>query len=179
MCFDTIYQILTSYVPSLSVSLFYFILISACYPWYKATPTDESFVKYCREPSEFLTRVLPLSSEANAILRRVFVSEDHRPDVTAFIGTVDATEVWYNADVVFEGSMARWRELKDCVESDGWVHSGRTRQQGLESLSTRLHDGSGNSRDHGSPNIPVLRCRRSPFTSEELTAFDQGVSHCK
>lgn len=49
------------------------------------------------------------------MLRSVFVAEDQRPDVTMFIANVNITKEWYDANVVFEGCLARFRQPNDRV----------------------------------------------------------------
>jgi hypothetical protein len=61
---------------------------------------------------------------------------------------VCGTEEWYDTDAVFEGGLARWREPEDCVGSDGWIRCQPIRHQGPEPLSTHLHDGAVNKREH-------------------------------
>ena len=70
------------------------------------------------------------------MLRRVFVEENQRPDITTFIANVCATEEWYNENVVFEGCLARIRRPMDCVGPDGWVRCERVSHEGLDPQSS-------------------------------------------
>ena len=51
-------------------------------PWKQATPNDETFREYLRDP-DFLEKILPISDEVHAVLKRIFtLRPEARPSVS-------------------------------------------------------------------------------------------------
>ncbi|WFD18216.1 Serine/threonine protein kinase [Malassezia caprae] len=51
-------------------------------PWKQATPNDDTFREYLRDPN-FLEKILPISDEVHAVLKRIFtLRPDARPSVS-------------------------------------------------------------------------------------------------
>lgn len=89
-------------------------------PWKSATPDDQTFQAYLRDPLGFLPTVLPISLELNDILIRM-LEVDWRERITLpeLRLAIEDVNSFYSEGVVFEGSMARcpWESGMD-IDSD-------------------------------------------------------------
>ncbi|KAG6877456.1 hypothetical protein C0992_009930 [Termitomyces sp. T32_za158] len=77
-------------------------------PWKSATPDDQTFRAYLRDPLNFLPTVLPISAEINDILVQM-LEVDWRERITLreLRSAVEDVETFYSDNAIFEGSMAR------------------------------------------------------------------------
>ncbi|KAH0578272.1 hypothetical protein H2248_003896 [Termitomyces sp. 'cryptogamus'] len=77
-------------------------------PWKSATPDDQTFRAYLRDPLNFLPTVLPISSEINDILTQM-LEVDWRERITLrdLRHAIEDVETFYSDGAIFEGSMAR------------------------------------------------------------------------
>jgi serine/threonine-protein kinase ULK1 len=89
-------------------------------PWKSATPDDQTFQAYLRDPFGFLPTVLPISLELNDILIRM-LEVDWRERITLpeLRLAIEDVNSFYSDGVIFEGSMARcpWESGMD-IDSD-------------------------------------------------------------
>jgi hypothetical protein len=77
-------------------------------PWKSATPDDQTFQAYLRDPLGFLPTVLPISPEINDILTRMLeVDWRERMTLRELRHAIEDVNSFYSDGVVFEGSMAR------------------------------------------------------------------------
>ncbi|KAJ7485292.1 kinase-like domain-containing protein [Mycena latifolia] len=77
-------------------------------PWKAATPSDSTFRAYLHSPAEFLTTVLPISAELNAVLVRMLeIDWRHRMTIPQLRVALEGVKDFYSAGAVFDGSMAR------------------------------------------------------------------------
>ncbi|KAJ7033682.1 kinase-like domain-containing protein [Mycena alexandri] len=77
-------------------------------PWKAATLSDSTFRAYLHNPSEFLTTVLPISSELNAVLVRMLeIDWQHRMKIPELRVALERVNNFYSDGAVFDGSMAR------------------------------------------------------------------------
>ncbi|KAJ7100222.1 kinase-like domain-containing protein [Mycena belliarum] len=77
-------------------------------PWKAATLSDSTFRAYLHSPAEFLTSVLPISAELNAVLIRMLdIDWRHRMTIPQLRVALGGVKDFYSAGAVFEGSMAR------------------------------------------------------------------------
>ncbi|RDB30660.1 Negative regulator of sexual conjugation and meiosis [Hypsizygus marmoreus] len=89
-------------------------------PWKSATPDDQTFCAYLRDPLNFLPTVLPISPEVNDILTRMLeVDWRERMTLRELRHAIEEVETFYSDGVIFEGSMARcpWESGMD-IDSD-------------------------------------------------------------
>ncbi|KAG6899080.1 hypothetical protein C0993_001066 [Termitomyces sp. T159_Od127] len=77
-------------------------------PWKSATPDDQTFQAYLRDPLNFLPTVLPISYEINDILIQM-LEVDWRERITLreLRSAIEDVETFYSDNAIFEGSMAR------------------------------------------------------------------------
>ncbi|KAJ6595837.1 kinase-like domain-containing protein [Mycena vulgaris] len=77
-------------------------------PWKAATLSDSTFRAYLRDPSEFLTTVLPISAELNDVLVRMLeIDWRHRMTIPELRVALEGVTHFYSEGAVFDGSMAR------------------------------------------------------------------------
>ncbi|KAK7039485.1 Serine/threonine protein kinase [Favolaschia claudopus] len=77
-------------------------------PWKAATMTDSTFRAYLHAPREFLTTVLPISAEVNAVLVRMLeIDWRRRITIPELRIALERVTNFYSAGAVFDGSMAR------------------------------------------------------------------------
>ncbi|KAG6840220.1 hypothetical protein C0991_008081 [Blastosporella zonata] len=77
-------------------------------PWKSATPDDQTFCAYLRDPLGFLPTVLPISSEINDILTQMLeVDWRERMTLRELRNAIEDVQSFYSDSVIFEGSMAR------------------------------------------------------------------------
>ncbi|GLB44014.1 putative protein tyrosine kinase [Lyophyllum shimeji] len=89
-------------------------------PWKSATPDDQTFRAYLRDPVGFLPTVLPISSEVNDILVQMLeVDWRERMTLHEVRQAIEDVRTFYSDGVIFEGSMARcpWESGMD-IDSD-------------------------------------------------------------
>lgn len=89
-------------------------------PWKSATPDDQTFQAYLRDPLGFLPTVLPISAELNDILTRMLeVDWRDRMTLRELRHAIEDINSFYSDGVIFEGSMARcpWESGMD-IDSD-------------------------------------------------------------
>ncbi|KAG6908948.1 hypothetical protein DXG01_002727 [Tephrocybe rancida] len=77
-------------------------------PWKSATPDDQTFCAYLRDPLGFLPTVLPISSEINDILTQMLeVDWRERMTLRELRHAIEDVQTFYSDNAIFEGSMAR------------------------------------------------------------------------
>ncbi|KAF7351204.1 Serine/threonine protein kinase [Mycena sanguinolenta] len=77
-------------------------------PWKAATLSDSTFRAYLHDPSEFLTTVLPISAELNAVLVRMLELDwRRRMTISELRIALERVTNFYSDGAVFDGSMAR------------------------------------------------------------------------
>ncbi|KAJ7158294.1 kinase-like domain-containing protein [Mycena crocata] len=77
-------------------------------PWKAATLSDSTFRAYLHDPAEFLTTVLPIAPQLNAILVRMLeIDWRHRMTIPELRVALEGVINFYSAGAVFDGSMAR------------------------------------------------------------------------
>ncbi|KAJ7108513.1 kinase-like domain-containing protein [Mycena epipterygia] len=77
-------------------------------PWKAATLSDSTFRAYLHDPAEFLTTVLPISEEFNAVLVRMLeIDWRHRMTIPEVRVALEGVTRFYSDGAVFDGSMAR------------------------------------------------------------------------
>ncbi|KAG6845099.1 hypothetical protein H0H87_000798 [Tephrocybe sp. NHM501043] len=77
-------------------------------PWKSATPDDQTFCAYLRDPLNFLPTVLPISSEINDILTQMLeVDWRERMTLRELRNAIEDVQTFYSDNAIFEGSMAR------------------------------------------------------------------------
>ncbi|KAJ7269877.1 kinase-like domain-containing protein [Mycena rebaudengoi] len=77
-------------------------------PWKAATLSDSTFRAYLRDPSEFLTTVLPISAELNAVVARMLeIDWRDRMTIPELRIALAGVKHFYSDGAAFEGSMAR------------------------------------------------------------------------
>ncbi|KAJ6627818.1 kinase-like domain-containing protein [Mycena sp. CBHHK59/15] len=93
-------------------------------PWKAATLTDSTFRAYLRDPSEFLTTVLPISAELNAVLVRMLeIDWRDRMTIPELRIALEGVTCLYSEGAVLDRSMARcpWEVGVD-LEADTSAH---------------------------------------------------------
>ncbi|KAJ6588901.1 kinase-like domain-containing protein [Mycena capillaripes] len=77
-------------------------------PWKAATLSDSTFRAYLHDPSDFLTTVLPISAELNAVLVRMLELDwRRRMTIPELRMALERVHNFYSDGAVFDGSMAR------------------------------------------------------------------------
>ncbi|KAF5381334.1 hypothetical protein D9615_008384 [Tricholomella constricta] len=77
-------------------------------PWKSATPDDQTFRAYLRDPIGFLPTVLPISAELNEVLTQMLeVDWRERMTLRELRHAIEDVQSFYSEDAIFEGSMAR------------------------------------------------------------------------
>jgi hypothetical protein len=77
-------------------------------PWKAATLSDSTFRAYLHSPAEFLTTVLPISAELNAVLVRMLdIDWRDRMTIPELRLALEGVTHFYSEGAVFDGSMAR------------------------------------------------------------------------
>ncbi|KAJ7823966.1 kinase-like domain-containing protein [Mycena olivaceomarginata] len=77
-------------------------------PWKAATLSDSTFRAYLHDPADFLTTVLPISAELNAVLARMLeIDWRHRMTIPELRIALARVTNFYSDGAVFDGSMAR------------------------------------------------------------------------
>ncbi|KAG6812468.1 hypothetical protein H0H92_002733 [Tricholoma furcatifolium] len=77
-------------------------------PWKSATPDDQTFRAYLRDPHGFLPTVLPISPEINDILVQMLeVDWRERMTLREVRHAIEDVQTFYSDTAIFEGSMAR------------------------------------------------------------------------
>ncbi|KAJ7778311.1 kinase-like domain-containing protein [Mycena metata] len=100
-------------------------------PWKAATLSDSTFRAYLHNPSEFLTTVLPISAELNAVLVRMLeIDWQHRMKIPELRVALERVNNFYSDGAVFDGSMARcpWEVGVDLEASTSAKESPRHRR---------------------------------------------------
>lgn len=107
-------------------------------PWKSATPDDQTFRAYLRDPLGFLPTVLPISPEVNDILARMLeVDWRERMTLRELRRAIEDVHSFYSDGVVFEGSMARcpWESGMD-IDSDSSEdtkdHAAASKSEGVD-----------------------------------------------
>lgn len=89
-------------------------------PWKAATLSDSTFRAYLNNPAEFLTTVLPISDELNAVLVRMLeIDWRHRMTIPELRVALERVTHFYSEGAVFDASMARcpWEVSADLQAS--------------------------------------------------------------
>ncbi|KAJ7512734.1 kinase-like domain-containing protein [Mycena galericulata] len=77
-------------------------------PWKAATLSDSTFLAYLHNPTDFLTTVLPISAELNAVLVRMLeIDWRNRMTIPELRIALERVTHFYSEGAVFDGSMAR------------------------------------------------------------------------
>ncbi|KAF8068706.1 kinase-like domain-containing protein [Lyophyllum atratum] len=153
-------------------------------PWKSATPDDQTFRAYLRDPLGFLPTVLPISSEINDILTQMLeVDWRERMTLRELRQAIEDVQTFYSDGVIFEGSMARcpWEsgmEIDSESSEDTKEYTPPPKSEGVDFVSQWSKDSTSEivfARNHSSTSIADDSTYGDPWTTYSSSGATRAI----